>query len=163
MNVLLRTFRFDVQLTPSPGSSASQPLTDGAFQECSGLGLEVELKDHNEGGRNDAVRRLVGRVKLQPIVLKRGMFAADPGGYANANLWNWLTETVDGTSRVQRYDGTIIVRTTFDESPMAIWRFSRGLPLKVAGPTLNAQTGEVAIEELQIAHEGLTLQDKDPA
>jgi phage tail-like protein len=64
---------------------------------------------------------------------------------------------------VRRYDGIIVVRTTYDNSPMAIWNFQRGLPLKVVGPNLNAQTGEVAIEELQIVHEGLTLHSTDPA
>ena len=141
----------------------SGPLTSGAFQECSGLSLEAEIKDHLEGGRNDAVRRLVGRVKLQPITLKRGMFAATPDGYVDTRLWRWFEDMVAAEGPAQRYDGVIMVRTTFDDTPMAIWNFRRGLPLKVVGPTLNAQTGEVAIEELQIAHEGLTLTRSDPA
>ena len=41
---------------------------------------------------------------------------------------------------------------------VARWIFDRGLPIKVAGPTLNAKTGEIAIEELHIAHEGLRLE-----
>jgi tail tube protein gp19 len=37
--------------------------------------------------------------------------------------------------------------------------FSRGLPSKLRGPQLNAQSGEIAIEELTIAHEGLRLEE----
>jgi len=42
-------------------------------------------------------------------------------------------------------------------APVAIWHFDRGLPAKVVGPQLNGKTGEIAIEELHIAHEGLRL------
>ena len=45
-----------------------------------------------------------------------------------------------------------------DRQAVAIWTFSRGLPAKIIGPQLNARTGEVAVEELQIAHEGLRLE-----
>ena len=57
---------------------------------------------------------------------------------------------------ITRYDGIVEV---FDvgETVAARWTFTRGLPMKIAGPQLNARTGEVAIEELTIAHEGLTL------
>lgn len=165
---LLRAFRFAVSLTPSAAGGngtdpEAKPLTGGAFQECSGLTLEADVKDHLEGGRNDSVRRFIGRAKLQPITLKRGMFAPAANGYASTELWNWLQSIVAGTYPVRRYDGIIMVRTTYDDSPMAIWNFRRGLPLKVAGPTLNAQTGEVAIEELQIVHEGLKLHNGDPS
>jgi phage tail-like protein len=40
---------------------------------------------------------------------------------------------------------------------VARWTFTRGLPSKVTGPSLNAKTGEIALEELHIVHEGLQL------
>ena len=46
---------------------------------------------------------------------------------------------------------------TFSEKVAATWVFERGLPARIKGPDLNAKTGEVAIEELHIAHEGLRL------
>ena len=49
--------------------------TTGGFAECSGLELEADVKEYLEGGRNDGVVRRVGRVKLVPLVLKRGMFS----------------------------------------------------------------------------------------
>lgn len=65
---------------------------------------------------------------------------------------------VSGVRPVRRYDGVVTVRPPAGDSPLAVWQFVRGLPLKVAGPTLNAQTGEIAVEELHIVHEGLRLE-----
>jgi phage tail-like protein len=138
----------------------SNQLGNGAFQECSGLDLEAEPHDYTEGARNDGVLRRVGRVKLQPVVLKRGMFLASAGGYADTSLWDWLQGMVAGNLPVPRYDGHIEVRGPADERVVARWSFDRGLPSKVAGASLNAKTGEIAIEELHILHEGLRLESK---
>jgi phage tail-like protein len=154
---LVQTFRFHVDLTITEemkGWPAS--LGTGGFSECSGLTLEADVKEYLEGGFNFGVVRRVGRVKLQPIVLKRGMFLKDDNTTDSA-LWDWLSATVFGKVPVPRYNGCITVFDPLGKNPTATWCFDRGLPLKVAGPTLNAKTGEVAIEELHIAHEGLRL------
>jgi phage tail-like protein len=135
-------------------------LGDGAFQECSGLDLEAELKDYTEGARNDGLIRRVGRVKLVPIVLKRGMFIASAGGYADTTLWDWLRGMVEGKLPLPRYDGHVEVYNSDRNRPriVAQWSFDRGLPSKVSGASLNAKTGEIAVEELHILHEGLRLE-----
>jgi phage tail-like protein len=162
---LLRAFRFKVILKRSAVASRSQAppdrpegfqLADGAFQECSGLEIEMDVQEYQEGGRNDATIRRVGRAKYSPIILKRGMFYSDSGGPANNTLWKWLQDVVSGVRPVERYDGTIEVMSS-GENTSATWTFDRGLPMKIRGPELNAKTGEVAIEELHIAHEGLRL------
>jgi phage tail-like protein len=188
---LLQTFRFQVSLTLSssrgpdsqPADSArpetgGQWLADIGFQECSGLELETDVREYLEGGRNYGVIRRVGRVKLQPLVLKRGMVIrrdqgqqgqqgqadqADQGelGKVRPELWAWIQDTVVGRLPIRRYDGLIEVNGPANGSPvLASWRFVRGLPLKVSGPSLNAKTGDVGIEELTIAHEGLHLVTK---
>jgi phage tail-like protein len=164
---LLRTFRFQVKLLQSPfgvegneddatsalGLSGS-PLADGAFQECSGLDIELDVQELVEGGRNDGVIRRVGRAKFQPIILKRGMFYADDA--VNSDLWDWLQDIAAGVRPVRRYDGVIEVMSV-GMDVVARWIFERGLPVKLTGPQLNARTGDIAIEELHIAHEGLKL------
>jgi phage tail-like protein len=155
---LLQTFRFAVTLTRSDGGPDDASLGDGAFAECSGLELQADVKEYLEGGRNDGVVRRVGRVKLSPLILKRGMFLPSPDGMADSALWDWLTRMVAGPAPVPRYDGAIEIQDPAGERVVARWTFDRGLPLKVAGPQLNAKTGEIAIEELQIAHEGLRLE-----
>ena len=162
---LLRAFRFQVQLHRSlmaeagasapVGAAAGEALGDGAFQEVTGLEVEMDVQEYLEGGRNDGVIRCVGRAKYQNIVLKRGMFYGGPGG-VNRDLWQWLQGVVSGRRPVPRYDGIIEVMSVGDNIA-ATWTFDRGLPARIRGPELNAKTGEIAIEELHIAHEGLRL------
>jgi phage tail-like protein len=136
------------------GISAGDLLGDGGFQECTGLEVEMDVQEYPEGGRNAAVVRRVGRAKYQNIVLKRGMFHT--GANVNRDLWVWLQDTVAGVRPVRRYDGLIEVMST-GETVVARWEFDRGLPARIKGPELNAATGEIALEELHIAHEGLRL------
>jgi phage tail-like protein len=165
---LLRAFRFRVKLLSSPevelgAKSTAFPnaapsggmLSDGAFQECTGLDIEMDVQEYQEGGRNNGTIRRVGRAKYQNLVLKRGMLWSTGAG-VDRRLWNWLQDTVNGTRPVTRYDGIVEVMGTTNDV-VASWVFRRGLPAKLAGPQLNAKTGEIAIEELHIAHEGLRL------
>ena len=99
--------------------------------------------------------RRVGRAKYQDLVLKRGMFVS--GTTASNELWKWYQDTVAGVHPVRRYGGTIEVLSPTGDA-RATWKFRRGLPARLVGPTLNAKTGEIAIEELHIAHEGLFLE-----
>jgi phage tail-like protein len=162
---LLRAFRFQVRLRRSQPveSGASAPriasagaaLGDGGFQECTGLEVEMDVQEYQEGGRNDGIIRRVGRARYQNIVLKRGMFYSK-SGVLNRDLWRWIQGVVGGQRPVERYDGLIDVMSVGSEV-VATWSFDRGLPARIRGPELNAKTGEIAIEELHIAHEGLRL------
>lgn len=173
-SLLLTAFRFEVKLLRSPDvvSGRQQPagagagytpprgaaeLGNGAFQECSGLEIEMDIQEYQEGGRNNGTVRRVGRGKYQPVVLKRGMFFSKGGaGEANPDLWHWMQRILNGERPVPRYDGIVHVMGA-DNTRRATWMFDRGLPAKIRGPELNARTGEIAIEELTIAHEGLRL------
>jgi phage tail-like protein len=157
---LARTFRFRVTLTaspPAPGGTGADgaALGNGGFQECSGLDLEMDVAEYAEGGRNNGVVQRAGRAKVARIVLRRGMLHP-AGGRVSAELWQWFQDVVDGVRPLRRYDGTVDVLDA-EHRPVATWTFARGLPAKLVGPQLNARTGEMAIEELQIAHEGLRL------
>lgn len=168
---LIRAFNFRVSLLPSaagveggpaPASPVSAPpstpegqLGDGGFQECSGLEVELDVQELQEGGRNDGVIRRIGRAKYQPLVLKRGMLVQTQSAHTN-ELWQWLQNVASGTG-IRRYDGIVAV-LDHRQRTVATWTFVRGLPAKVSGPQLNARTGEIAIEELHIAHEGLRLE-----
>jgi phage tail-like protein len=159
--LLATTFRFRVTLSPSPAPGAAspaagQPLGDGAFQECSGLDLEMDVAEYIEGGRTNGVIQRAGRVKVSRIVLKRGMLHPHEGGGVSTELWRWFQDVVDGVRPIRRYDGTVEMLGA-QERVVGTWTFSRGLPAKIVGPALNAKTGDIAIEELQIAHEGLRM------
>jgi phage tail-like protein len=154
-DVLLTTFRFEVSFDRVAGAGP-QRLGDGGFQEVSGLEVEMEVLDLEEGGRNDAVTRRVGRAKYQPLVCKRGMLGPS-GGDAEPELWQWFQDIVSGVRPVRRYDGSVRVQDQAG-SAMAVWRFTRAVPTRIVGPSLNARSGEIAIEELHLTHEGLVLE-----
>jgi phage tail-like protein len=100
-----------------------------------------------EGGRNDFVHQLPVRHSWDRIVLKTGVVRG-PG------LWVWhqlgLTQSLGA-----RRDGAIILLTPGGTPAMA-WEFRAGLAAKWTGPELDAVEGKVAIESLEIAHQGLT-------
>lgn len=168
---LLTAFRFEVQLRRSPASplggrrlaqdappssgAAGEALCDGGFQEVNGLEIEMDVQDLLEGGRNNAVIRRLGRGKYPLLVLKRGLLHTGSGRF-DSRFWQWMMDALDGVRPLQRVDGTVRVMSA-EGTVRATWTFERGLPAKVRGPELNARTGEVAIEELSIAHEGLRL------
>lgn len=177
MSYILPAFRFEVSLlrsadvvagrqnlpgagegyNPPQGGQSLAKNSAGGFQECNGLEIEMDVQEYQEGGRNNGVIRRVGRAKFQPIVLKRGMFyGADGKGQADPELWHWMQRIINGEYPVPRYDGLIYVKSA-EGTVRATWMFERGLPAKIRGPELNAKTGEIAIEELTIAHEGLRL------
>lgn len=167
---LAGSFNFWVTLRASPQAAAGAAgvggargadatgaeLGDGGFQECTGLEIEMDVQELQEGGRNDGVIQRVGRGKYTRITLKRGMLFGDDGK-VNPALWAWLQGILAGTRPVVRYDGTIQMMSADRNDVLATWTFDRGLPAKISGPQLNAKSGDIAIEELQIAHEGLRL------
>lgn len=145
----------DIGASIGAGGSSGQ-LGDGGFQECSGLQIDMDVHEITEGGRNDGTVRLAGRGKYTNIVLKRGMLFP-VGGTAVNEIWSWLQGMLSGQRPVVRYDGVIEVLNASSGAVTATWVFDRGLPAKVSGPSMNAKSGEIAIEELTIAHEGLRL------
>ena len=150
---LATTFNFRVTLNRSDGGV---PLGDGGFQECTGLEIEMDVVELQEGGRNNGVVRRVGRGKYGNLTLKRGMLFPS-SGRVNNELWGWIQGVLNGVRPVARYDGVVEVLSADGSDTVATWTFDRGLPQKIAGPQLNAKSGEIAIEELTIAHEGLAL------
>jgi phage tail-like protein len=141
---------------PVPLNTSGDLLVDAGFQECTGLELEMDVQELKEGGRNDGVIQRVGAGKYSRITLKRGMLYGEDNKI-NSELWGWIQGVLTGTRPVRRYDGMIQMMSADLNVVHATWIFERGLPAKIAGPQLNAKTGDIAVEELQIAHEGLRL------
>lgn len=135
--------------------STGELLSDGGFQECSGLDIETDVQEYLEGGRNNGVIRRVGRGKYSPVVLKRGMLYNDDGEVVK-DFWRWIQDIANGVRPVVRCDGLIEVMSVGEEVA-ARWEFDRALPAKISGPRLDAKNGEIALEELHLAHEGLRL------
>lgn len=120
-------------------------ISRAGFSECSGLDVSADTIEYRKGSDPATVRKLPGLAKYATISLKRGI--AD-----DAQLWQWCKKAVDG--QVERKNGSII---QLDETgaEKVRWNFRDGWPTKWTGPSFNATGNEVAIESLDIAHEGL--------
>jgi len=121
-------------------------ITRAGFRECSGLDTSQDPIDYREGGEAIHVRKLPGLVKYSNISLKRGITD-------DAELWEWRKKAMDG--KVERKNGSIILLDDTGAEKLR-WNFVEGWPSKWTGPTFNATGNEVAIEALEIAHEGVT-------
>jgi len=147
-----RAFNFLITLVDSSSGlttavSALGLSAQGGFSECSGLEMGLDVEEYKEGGNNGTVLRFPTRIKWTNLRLKRGVALSD-------DLWLWHYGFALG--QVQRRDGLIVLQDE-QQNPVKTWAFTRGLPVKWTGPSLNAAQGQVAIEEVEIAHEGLTL------
>ncbi len=130
------------------GSGLVSTLLDvvvGGFSECQGLEASMKIEEWNEGGNNGTVLKFPGRVSWTNITLKRGVAA-------NSSLWDWFYGFAQGHGK--RRDGVIAL---LNERlvPSNIWYFRRGLPSKYSGPQMSATQNNVAIESIEIAHEGI--------
>jgi phage tail-like protein len=159
-------FRFLVEFSAAPVAAsggadegAAEPLCDGAFSEVSGLEASMEPKAIKEGGLNHGAHQRAGSVSFATVVLKRGMTSA-------RHLWQWWSLFAgagadDGGSPNGAMAHRLTVRITqqaADATPLLVWKLVRAMPVKFKAGDLNARTGEVAVEELHLVHEGLHLE-----
>ena len=121
-------------------------LTIGRFRECSGIEVEVETLDYMEGGSNDFVHKLPTRVKYPNVVLKRGVTHEEA-------LAKWF---FDSRYTPQRKDMTITLLGP-GTKPVRSWTFMNAYPVKWTGPNLNAASTQIAVESLEVVHNGLRL------
>ena len=157
----LATFCFKVSLQftgkrpeePKEGSPpAGGDQQDTFFKSVSGLKFETEIVDLREGGDNLGSRKLVGGAKLSNLVFKRGFTGS-------SDLLRWRNQFfATHTGQRIRLNGTIIQLGT-DMTELGRWRFVNGLPVKWEMSDYDASKSEIAIETLEIAHEGLQYVD----
>jgi phage tail-like protein len=120
-------------------------ITRAAFQEASGFDSTIDIIEHREGGENTTVRKLPGMTKYSNISLKWGITD-------DRELYDWHRRIVQGD--MERKNGSIVLLDRRGEE-VARWNFVRAWPSKWDGPDLNAEGTDVAIEMLELAHEGI--------
>ncbi len=120
-------------------------ITRAAFQECSGFDSTIDVIEHREGGENITPRKLPGMAKYSNIILKRGITD-------DKQLYDWHINAVKG--KLERRNGSILLLDRARQE-VARWDFVRAWPSKWTGPSLTAEGNDVAIETLELAHEGV--------
>lgn len=122
-------------------------IVRAGFHEVSGIDSSIDVIEHREG--NDTVsRKYPGRVKYANLVLRWGL--AD-----DTDLYQWHQQWVAGDPAAQRKTGSIVLQDRRGKTELARWNFIRAWPCKYTGPSLNAEGNDIAIETLELAHEGV--------
>lgn len=131
-------FRIDIDNTPV-----------AAFSEVSGLSTDGDAVDYREGTDIPlTVRKLMGLRKYASITLKRGYTQ-------NAELWKWYRNIVNGIA--DRRSGAVILMDEERKDVMR-WNFENAWINKIEAPSFKASGNEVAIETVELVHEGLMLE-----
>lgn len=120
-------------------------IQEAVFKECSGLEAETEILSFEEGGVNGYIHKLPGRTKFPNVVLKRGITNS---GW----LWGWYEKVAKGT--IERKNLSVVLYNSKGDE-VKRWSFERAYPIKWSGPGLNADENSIAIETLEITHEGM--------
>jgi phage tail-like protein len=121
------------------------------FTEVSGLDQENQHIEYRDGSFMEfSAIKMPGIRKFANVVLKRGIVKADN------DFHHWISTVKLNT--VERRD-VIISLLNEEHQPVMVWKIHKAWPVKVQGPGLKATGNEVAIESIELAHEGLEIQN----
>jgi len=134
-------FRFAVQI---------DGITEAVFTECTLPTLEVEVHEQPEGGLNNAVHQIPGRIKSGKITLKRGLASS-------SELLSWYMDVAQGQiDASQRQVSVIMYDSTAGE--ILRWNFAKAFPSKWSGPSLSSGSNQVAIETLELSYQSIDVE-----
>jgi phage tail-like protein len=118
--------------------------TIGQFSHCSGLEMSFEMYEYAEGGNNDFVHKLPGRLHFPNLLLSRGLTNSDA-------LLKWFAQT---KTKAETKQVTLTVKSGPNQRQFA---FQDAFPVRWTGPTFDTNAPAMGTESLEIAHSGLTL------
>jgi phage tail-like protein len=124
-------------------------LLRAGFSEVTGLNSETDVIDYREGSDDINVQKLPGLKKYGPVTLKRGVAAS-----ATQDFVAWRKFVEDGN--ITRQDISIVLLDEQREEKLR-YNLRNAWPSKWVGPDLKAGANEIAIEQIEICHEGISL------
>ncbi|RPJ61096.1 MAG: phage tail protein [Acidobacteria bacterium] len=145
---------------PYPNCRFELELNDvlaASFSECTGLQMETKVFEYKEGGRNESTLKFPENATYGNVTLKRGITRSN-------DLIEWQLDVINGVfSKNKRADNVNIAILLLEEKgaePEVIhrWNLIRAFPVKWVGPELKGNASEVAIETLELAHEGIQIE-----
>jgi phage tail-like protein len=134
------TFRFAVQI---------DGITEAVFTECTLPTLEVQVHQQMEGGLNNAVHQLPGRVKAGKITLKRGITTS-------SELLEWYMSVAQGELEESQRTLSVVMYNSLLEEVLR-WDFQGAFPSRWTGPSFVSGNSQVAIETLELAYQAMAV------
>jgi phage tail-like protein len=131
----LRGFRYLVEI---------DGIVSGAFLRVKGLSREVRVEPYREGGVNEYEHKLLTQVTYPVVIFERGLALDD--------LWKWAQAAADGD--VTRRNIHVRLQDEGDNRAWG-WQIADALPVKWSASDLDANTSQVVMETLELAHHGL--------
>lgn len=123
--------------------------TELVFQEVTGLSAESQVIEYRAGNSKVySTIKMPGLQKFGNITLKKGMFTKDSALY-----------TLFMTTKMNTIKRASVVISLLDESnaPVMTWTLNNAFPCKITGTDMKSDSNEVAVESMELAHEGLTF------
>jgi phage tail-like protein len=137
--------RFYVEI----GNREGSPI-QAVFTEVSGLQVEMQVMEYEEGGTNNFIHKMPGRLKVSNVTLKHGLTKSN-------EFFKWcLTPATRANQPVERRNVTVVM---YDASGQAVirWNFDGAFPVKWVGPQFTADSASLAIESVELAHRGVSV------
>jgi phage tail-like protein len=120
------------------------------FQEVAGLDSETQVLDYRSGdAKHVSPIKMPGMIKSSNVTMKKGVFTRDHA------VWDWFNEVTMNV--VTRREVKIALLDETGAATMA-WKLTNAFPVKITSPDLNATGNEVAIESIELAHEGIEIE-----
>lgn len=122
---------------------------DIGFQEVSGLEMETQFIEYRPGDDPTYItQKIPGLKKHGNITLKKGVYEGDDA------FWEWFQ---DVQTNIERREDINISLLDEEGSPVVSWLVHNCFPIKISGPDLKSDANEIAIESLELAHEGFEV------
>jgi len=155
-------FRFTISWSKPDLSNPTQI----GFTEVSGLDYQIDPIEYRTGIDAGLSKiKMPGLRKFSNVTLKKGLIQGKSD--SNADFYNWLDgsgkgSATPGSVRSRKdYRKTIIITLIDEESnPVVAWTLQNAFPIKAAFSDMKADANEVAVDTLELAHEGLTTEYK---
>lgn len=124
-------------------------ITAAEFLECSGLKNSTEVVEYYEGGENTHMHKFIGNTKYPNITLKKGVTAN------SKTIWEWRNAITSNQKPLFKNGAIILLNDRMQE--ICRWNFKNGWPCRWDGPELKAGNNALAVEVLEIAHDGFAV------
>lgn len=134
--------RFYVQIEETPAAS---------FSECSGLGVKLQYEKQAEGGVNDHQRVILGDPEFSEVTLKRGITE-------NTAFWEWMNDVLNSKTNKRRNVGILLFNQA--GKVMQSWTLIAAIPVGWKVDALQANSENVALEELTLAYESMSIESQ---